>query len=120
MAVAQDLLDQVPGPFDGLRRGQQARYELAPQPTTPTLCIDDHTPCPPERLSCLYHSLFKALFDHCDRHLPHFMVPRYYRIVPEMLRTPTGKIQKVVLRNEGRPVETWDSAAAGLRPTRDL
>ncbi|MBC2592397.1 AMP-binding protein [Rhodococcus aetherivorans] len=60
----------------------------------------------------------EALFRHCDAQLPHFMVPRYYRVVPTLPRTPTGKIQKAVLREEGRPDGVWDAEAAGLRPTR--
>jgi crotonobetaine/carnitine-CoA ligase len=61
---------------------------------------------------------FESLFHHCDRHLPHFMVPRYYRVTSSLPRTPTGKIQKAVLRAEGRVDRTWDSWEAGLRPTR--
>ena len=60
----------------------------------------------------------EALFRHCDAQLPHFMVPRYYRVVPALPRTPTGKIQKTVLREEGRPDDVWDAEAAGFRPTR--
>ncbi|MBM9464406.1 AMP-binding protein [Aeromicrobium sp. YIM 150415] len=60
----------------------------------------------------------EALFRHCDGHLPHFMVPRYYRIVLTLPRTPTGKIQKAVLREEGRSDDVWDAEMAGLRPTR--
>ncbi len=61
---------------------------------------------------------YEALFEHCDRLLPHFMVPRFYRVVPSLPRTPTGKIQKAVLRAEGVVDRTWDSWEAGHRPTR--
>jgi carnitine-CoA ligase len=60
----------------------------------------------------------EALFHHCDERLPHFMVPRFYRLVPALPRTPTGKIQKAVLRKEGLVERTWDSLSAGHRPTR--
>jgi crotonobetaine/carnitine-CoA ligase len=63
---------------------------------------------------------FQALFAHCDRTMPHFMVPRYYRVVDQMPRTPTGKLQKGVLRQEGLSDHVWDSQAAGLTPTRNL
>lgn len=46
--------------------------------------------------------------------MPHYMVPRYLRIVDEMPRTPTQKIQKNVLRDLGVTETTWDREAAGM------
>ncbi len=46
--------------------------------------------------------------------LPHFMVPRYIRVLRELPRTPTGKPQKVALRSEGVTTDTWDRHAAGV------
>lgn len=60
----------------------------------------------------------EALFRHCDARLPYFMVPRYFRVVGELPRTPTGKIQKATLRGGGLDECVWDAEAAGLRPTR--
>ena len=40
--------------------------------------------------------------------LPYFMVPRYVRVVPELPKTPTEKIQKTELRREGITPDTWD------------
>jgi carnitine-CoA ligase len=60
----------------------------------------------------------KDLFAHCDRALPHFMVPRYFRVVDAMPVTPTGKIRKATLREERRPADVWDAEAEGLTPTR--
>ncbi|MFC5951140.1 AMP-binding protein [Pseudonocardia lutea] len=60
----------------------------------------------------------KDLFAHCDRALPHFMVPRFYRLVGRMPATPTGKIRKTVLRETGLTDDSWDAEAAGLTPTR--
>ncbi|GAA4549655.1 AMP-binding protein [Pseudonocardia xishanensis] len=60
----------------------------------------------------------KDLFAHSDRSLPHFMVPRYYRIVERFPATPTGKIRKAALRDTGLTDDTWDAEAAGLTPTR--
>ncbi|MDJ0396571.1 AMP-binding protein [Rhodococcus sp. G-MC3] len=62
----------------------------------------------------------EALFRHCDSTMPHFMVPRYYKIAVSMPRTPTGKIRKVALREDGVADDTWDAHAAGLRTTRNL
>jgi crotonobetaine/carnitine-CoA ligase len=61
----------------------------------------------------------EALFRHCDSALPYYMVPRYYRLVGQMPRTPTGKVQKAVLREEGLTGDVWDAQAAGLTPTRN-
>lgn len=46
--------------------------------------------------------------------LPHFMVPRYLRVVSELPRTPTQKVQKHVLRDQGITRDTWDREAAGI------
>ena len=43
-----------------------------------------------------------GLFAHCDRSMPHFMVPRYYRFVDRLPVTPTGKVRKHHLRDRGR------------------
>ena len=43
-----------------------------------------------------------------------FMVPRYVEIIAEMPKTPTGKIQKYVLREQGVTPQTWDREKAGL------
>ena len=45
--------------------------------------------------------------------LPYFMVPRYIRVLPELPKTPTAKIQKTTLREEGVTDDTWDREAEG-------
>ncbi|MGV9734055.1 AMP-binding protein [Rhodococcus aetherivorans] len=60
----------------------------------------------------------EALFHHCDRLMPHFMVPRFYRLVDALPRTPTGKIRKAALR-EGTQDDIWDALGHGLTPTRN-
>lgn len=52
----------------------------------------------------------------CRERLPEFMVPRYVEIVPELPRTPTGKIAKHELRalgDHGLTAATWDREAGG-------
>jgi crotonobetaine/carnitine-CoA ligase len=49
--------------------------------------------------------------------LPHFMVPRYVRIVDELERTPSGKIRKRPLREDGTS-GAWDREAADVHVTR--
>jgi len=41
-------------------------------------------------------------------------VPRYVRIMSELPKTPTAKIQKALLRQEGITPDTWDRLAAGI------
>jgi crotonobetaine/carnitine-CoA ligase len=51
--------------------------------------------------------------------MAHFMVPRYVRILPELPKTPTNKIQKVALRQEGVTLDSWDREAAGIHLKRE-
>ncbi len=51
--------------------------------------------------------------------MPHFMVPRYVRIVDALPKTPTQKIQKHLLRAEGLTADTWDREKAGITIKRD-
>jgi carnitine-CoA ligase len=46
--------------------------------------------------------------------MPHFMVPRYVRVVDALPRTATSKVQKYLLRQAGVTSDTWDRAAVGL------
>lgn len=62
---------------------------------------------------------FTELFEFAALRLPYFMVPRYFRVVAELPKTPTAKVQKAQLRNEGITQDTWDREAAGLRLKRE-
>lgn len=46
--------------------------------------------------------------------LPHFMVPRYVRIVEALPKTPTQKVQKHLLRSDGVTEDTWDREKSGM------
>jgi crotonobetaine/carnitine-CoA ligase len=50
--------------------------------------------------------------------MAHFMVPRYVRIVPELPKTPTQKVQKHLLRSAGVTADTFDREAAGIKVRR--
>ncbi|MDB5871187.1 MAG: ATP-dependent acyl-CoA ligase [Ramlibacter sp.] len=50
--------------------------------------------------------------------MPHFMVPRYIRVVAALPRTPTQKVRKHELRAEGVTEDAWDREAAGVRVRR--
>lgn len=51
--------------------------------------------------------------------MAHFMVPRYIRIIDDLPKTPTLKIQKHLLRDEGVTDDTWDREAAGMKLKRE-
>lgn len=46
--------------------------------------------------------------------MPYFMVPRYIRFVETLPKTPTERVQKVKLREEGVTADTFDREAAGI------
>jgi crotonobetaine/carnitine-CoA ligase len=50
----------------------------------------------------------KDLWEFCDRRLPYFAVPRYLRFIDALPKTPSEKIQKVVLREGGVDADTFD------------
>ncbi|MBJ7595806.1 MAG: AMP-binding protein [Candidatus Dormibacteraeota bacterium] len=56
-------------------------------------------------------------FDHAALHaylraeLPQFMIPRYHRVVAQLPKTPTTRVRRHVLRDEGL-IDAWDSRAA--------
>jgi crotonobetaine/carnitine-CoA ligase len=59
------------------------------------------------------------LIEYLRDKLAYFMIPRYLRIVGELPKTPTQKIEKHVLRSAGITDDTWDRQAAGIRVDRE-
>jgi crotonobetaine/carnitine-CoA ligase len=51
--------------------------------------------------------------------MAYFMVPRYIRILPELPKTPSAKVQKHLLRGEGVTGDTWDREAHGFTLKRE-
>jgi carnitine-CoA ligase len=51
--------------------------------------------------------------------IAHHMIPRYVRIIDELPKTPTAKVEKHVLRAEGVTGETWDRERAGVSVRRE-
>ncbi len=45
---------------------------------------------------------------------PYFFVPRYIEFMDELPQTPTGRVQKYLLRERGVTPDTWDKKAAGF------
>lgn len=60
------------------------------------------------------------LTNHLIARVPHYMVPRYVRVVPQMPYSDTNKIQKAKLREQGITADTWDREAAGIKVKREL
>ena len=67
------------------------------------------------------HSLdMLELCDFLAKRMPYFMVPRYIRQLPELPKTPSAKVLKSELREEGITEDTFDRQAAGLRLRREI
>lgn len=49
-----------------------------------------------------------ALLEHCEAHLAYFAVPRYVRVVDRLPKTPSERVQKFVLREQGVTADTFD------------
>lgn len=60
----------------------------------------------------------EELLDHCQQRLPRFAVPRYVRFVDELPKTPSQRVEKYKLRNEGITADVWDRVAAGYEVAR--
>jgi crotonobetaine/carnitine-CoA ligase len=55
-----------------------------------------------------------SLLRFLEPRMAHFMLPRYIRVIADMPRTPTAKIEKHRLRTEGVTPDTWDREAHGV------
>jgi crotonobetaine/carnitine-CoA ligase len=55
-----------------------------------------------------------ALVEFLRPRLAHFMVPRFFRVMDDLPRTPTEKVQKHLLRSDGVTPDTWDRDKAGI------
>ena len=60
----------------------------------------------------------KDLVKFLEPRMPYFMVPRYIDCVDILPKTPTGKIQKYILRDRGITASTWDRELAGIKLQR--
>jgi crotonobetaine/carnitine-CoA ligase len=60
----------------------------------------------------------ESLIHHLIARMPHFMVPRYIRVVAALPKTPTQKVQKNLIRAEGVTHDAWDREASGIRVRR--
>jgi len=60
----------------------------------------------------------EELIGFCEERMAYFMIPRYVRIMQDLPKTQTQRIQKFQLRDEGVTADTWDREAAGYRLRR--
>jgi crotonobetaine/carnitine-CoA ligase len=60
----------------------------------------------------------EELLDWCVQRMPYFAVPRYVEFVEALPKTPTQKIQKSKLREQGVTAGTWDRELAGYHVRR--
>jgi crotonobetaine/carnitine-CoA ligase len=53
-----------------------------------------------------------GLIEFCHSRIPAFQIPRYVRILDELPRTQTQRVEKYKLRSQGVTADTWDTLAA--------
>lgn len=56
----------------------------------------------------------EELAGHIMDRAPYYLVPRYIEFLDELPHTPTGRVQKFLLRERGVTAQTWDRDAAGF------
>lgn len=65
------------------------------------------------------HKLAPAdLIEHCQTRLAYFAVPRYVDFREDLPKTPTHRVEKYKLRQEGVTPTTWDRDKAGFKLRR--
>jgi crotonobetaine/carnitine-CoA ligase len=64
--------------------------------------------------------VYSELIAWCDQRMPHYMVPRYIEVLPELPKTPSEKVRKHELRQQGVNPRTWDRLKAGCRIESEL
>ncbi len=60
----------------------------------------------------------EELIAHCESRMAYFMIPRYIRFMERMPKTPTERVEKYRLREEGITRDTWDREKAGYKLKR--
>jgi len=60
----------------------------------------------------------EEITDYCQEHMAYFMIPRYFRFMEALPKTPTERIEKYKLREEGITQDTWDREKAGYKLKR--
>ncbi len=58
------------------------------------------------------------IIQHLLPRMAHHMIPRFIRVIDELPKTPTAKVEKHVLRAEGLTADTWDRECAAMSVRR--
>jgi carnitine-CoA ligase len=58
------------------------------------------------------------LLDFCTGKIPHFAVPRYVRVVDELPKNASDRVEKFKLREQGVTPHTWDRDSVGYKVRR--
>lgn len=61
---------------------------------------------------------YEELIKHCEERMPYFMIPRFIRFVDALPKTPTERVQKHILKEQGITPDTWDMEKAGYKVKR--
>lgn len=61
---------------------------------------------------------YEELIKHCEEKMPYFMIPRFIRFVDTLPKTPTERVQKHILKEQGVTLDTWDMEKAGYKVKR--
>lgn len=62
---------------------------------------------------------YEELIEWCADRMTSFMIPRYIEFMDDFPRTPTAKIEKYKMRQDGITANTWDREKAGIKIKRD-
>ena len=55
------------------------------------------------------------LIAYCEEHMAYFMIPRYLRFMEALPKTPTERVKKYELREQGVTPDTWDREKVGYK-----
>ncbi|OPY58638.1 MAG: 4-chlorobenzoate--CoA ligase [Syntrophorhabdaceae bacterium PtaU1.Bin034] len=60
----------------------------------------------------------EELIEYCVDRMAYFMVPRFVRFMAALPKTPTERVRKFQLREEGVTPDTWDIEKSGMKIKR--
>ncbi len=60
----------------------------------------------------------KDLIEWCEPRMAYFAIPRYIAFRKELPKTPSERVEKYKLKNEGVTEDCWDREAAGIKLKR--
>jgi len=60
----------------------------------------------------------EELIAFCEERMAYFMIPRYVEFEENLPKTPTEKVEKYKLKEEGITIDTWDREKAGYKLKR--